>query len=128
MRSFELLKAASHRHAVRSLVYGCQGPGQAVLAELEESRCPIAHLPGAQLHHETCNECCAGLLYVGDNRREPGVRKSLLLLAGRLLITGLFVYVGWVQMYRVMMRDWALWSKLEYDSMWRKDGHVSPTL
>ncbi|CAK0770665.1 hypothetical protein CVIRNUC_003790 [Coccomyxa viridis] len=65
----------------------------------------------------------AGLLYVGDDKKEPGVKKSLLLLAGRLLITGLFVYVGWVQMYRVAMRDWALWSKLEYDSMWRKDGH-----
>ncbi len=53
------------------------------------------------------------------------MRKSLLLLFGRLLITLLFLYVGWVQIYRVMMRDWALWSKLEYDSMWRKDGHVS---
>ncbi len=51
--------------------------------------------------------------------------KSLLLLTGRLLITLLFLYVGWVQIYRVMMRDWALWSRLEYDSMWRKDGHVS---
>jgi len=62
---------------------------------------------------------------VGNDKKEPGVRKSLLLLFGRLLITLLFLYVGWVQIYRVMMRDWALWSKLEYDSMWRKDGHVS---
>ena len=53
------------------------------------------------------------------------MRKSLVLLIGRLLITVLFLYVGWVQIYRVMMRDWALWSRLEYDSMWRKDGHVS---
>lgn len=53
------------------------------------------------------------------------MRKSLMLLIGRLLITLLFLYVGWVQIYRVMMRDWALWSRLEYDSMWRKDGHVS---
>ncbi len=53
------------------------------------------------------------------------MRKSLVLLFGRLLITLLFLYVGWVQMYRVMQRDWALWSKLEYDSMWRRDGHVS---
>ena len=53
------------------------------------------------------------------------MRKSLVLLFGRLLITLLFLYVGWVQIYRVMQRDWALWSKLEYDSMWRRDGHVS---
>ena len=53
------------------------------------------------------------------------MRKSLVLLVGRLLITLLFLYVGWVQIYRVMQRDWALWSKLEYDSMWRRDGHVS---
>ena len=53
------------------------------------------------------------------------MRKSLVLLFGRLLITLLFLYVGWVQMYRVMQRDWALWSKLEYDSQWRRDGHVS---
>ena len=68
---------------------------------------------------------------MGDDRKEPGVRRSLLLLFGRLLITLLFLYVGWVQIYRVMQRDWALWSKLEYDSMWRRDGHVSmpePTL
>ena len=62
---------------------------------------------------------------MGNDRKEPGVRKSLVLLFGRLLITLLFLYVGWVQIYRVMQRDWALWSKLEYDSMWRRDGHVS---
>ena len=38
-----------------------------------------------------------GLLLGGNQKKEPGVRKSLVLLFGRLLMTLLFLYVGWVQ-------------------------------
>ncbi|BDA42266.1 probable surfeit locus protein 4 homolog at C-terminar half [Coccomyxa sp. Obi] len=69
------------------------------------------------------NNAYAGLLLGGNQKKEPGVRKSLVLLFGRLLMTLLFLYVGWVQMHRVIMRDWALWSKVENDGVWRKDGH-----
>jgi hypothetical protein len=39
----------------------------------------------------------AGLLLEGGVKKEPGVGKSLVLLMGRLLLTFLFIYVGWVQ-------------------------------
>ncbi|KAK9901596.1 hypothetical protein WJX75_003946 [Coccomyxa subellipsoidea] len=69
------------------------------------------------------NNAYAGLLLGGSEKKEPGVRKSLVLLFGRLLMTLLFLYVGWVQIHRVIMRDWALWSKFDNDGVWRKDGH-----
>ncbi|KAL6750070.1 hypothetical protein V8C86DRAFT_2823294 [Haematococcus lacustris] len=45
----------------------------------------------------------------GRRAKLVGHRASAGLLLGRLLITLLLVYVGWMQSRRIVARDWALW-------------------
>eukprot|EP00191_Tetraselmis_sp_GSL018_P004552 CAMPEP_0177596572 /NCGR_PEP_ID=MMETSP0419_2-20121207/11176_1 /TAXON_ID=582737 /ORGANISM="Tetraselmis sp., Strain GSL018" /LENGTH=304 /DNA_ID=CAMNT_0019088537 /DNA_START=1064 /DNA_END=1976 /DNA_ORIENTATION=- len=51
----------------------------------------------------------AGLLVADDDPKRHSAGRSLALLLGRVLVSLLFVYVGIVQIKRVMLRDMALW-------------------
>ena len=65
----------------------------------------------------------AGLLFEDDDKKNKmaGKRKSAALLASRLLMAGLFFFVGLRQLNRVVARDFALFVRHPH-SMYR-DGH-----
>ena len=62
-------------------------------------------------------------LLLAEDRRHAGVRKSLALLAGRLVIALIIIFVGLAQIQRIIARDYNLFRHASADEVWDQGHH-----
>ncbi|KAI3426484.1 hypothetical protein D9Q98_008850 [Chlorella vulgaris] len=100
-------------------------PNELVVKRLAMMGCTSLVLAHSMQEHRVQISSYAGLLLsgAGDERRQPSRRKSLVLLAGRLPMALLFLYVGISQLQRVIARDFILVNHLPHSKLWERDGH-----
>ncbi|CAD7703390.1 unnamed protein product [Ostreobium quekettii] len=96
-------------------------PNELMVKRLAMVGCSALVLANSVKNHKKLTSYAGPLLSKSNDG--PGHRKSIALLFGRLLMAVLFVYVGYVQIRRVLARDWSLWRKKGRDHWGIKDGH-----